>query len=114
MDLALGPVPWLHKGTNVKDAYDATKRVLHGLAGANNGLFVVTSHLIEISDELKNNKNVAFGYFEASEGGDTLTFDFALREGVTTQRLGMRVLKEEGVFELLDRIVGTGPSARSN
>ncbi|MCR9276865.1 MAG: hypothetical protein NXH85_02730 [Pseudomonadaceae bacterium] len=102
------------KGTNVKDAYDATKRVLHGLAGANNGLFVVTSHLIEISDELKNNENVAFGYFEASEGGDTLTFDFALREGVSTQRLGMRVLKEEGVFELLDRIMGTGPSARSN
>lgn len=93
------------KGTNVKDAYDATKEVLHGLARAKNGLFVVTSHLIEISDELKDNNAVAFGYFEAREDSDTLSFDFALREGVSTQRLGMRVLREEGVFELLGKII---------
>jgi hypothetical protein len=31
-----------------------------------------------------------------------LGFDYLLRSGVSSQRLGMRVLQEEGVFELLD------------
>lgn len=93
------------KGTNVKDAFDATREVLIRLAQAKNGLFVVTSHLIEISDALADSEAVAFGYFEASEDRNRLTFDYALREGVSKQRLGMRVLREEGVFELLGKII---------
>ncbi len=99
------------KGTNVKDAFDATREVLIRLAEAKNGLFVVTSHLIEISDALKDSEHVAFGYFEASEDSDQLTFDYALREGVSNQRLGMRVLREEGVFKLLDQTVGVSTTA---
>lgn len=89
------------KGTNVKDAFDATVAVLERLAEASNGLFVVTSHLIEVSERLERNPCVAFGYFEANEASSPLTFDFVLQQGVSSQRLGMRVLKEEGVFDLL-------------
>jgi hypothetical protein len=31
-----------------------------------------------------------------------LKFDYQLRPGVSDQRLGVRVLEEEGVFDLLD------------
>jgi hypothetical protein len=31
-----------------------------------------------------------------------LRFDHRLRNGISNQRLGMRVLREEGVFDLLD------------
>ena len=33
---------------------------------------------------------------------DRLCFDYVLHPGVSSQRLGMRVLEEEGVFSLLD------------
>ena len=41
-------------------------------------------------------------YFQAEEGEGKVRFDYLLRPGVSSQRLGMRVLREEGVFELLD------------
>ncbi len=92
------------KGTNVKDAYDATLAVLHRLAEADGSLFMVTSHLVELGEALATSKRVAFGYFSAGEDGDHLTFDYRLKKGVSSQRLGMRVLQEEGVFDLLDTV----------
>ena len=94
------------KGTNVKDAFDATLAVLQRLARASNGRFVVTSHLIEIADALADSEHVAFGFFEAAEEHARLSFDYTLRDGVSSQRLGMRVLAEEGVFDLLDGPTG--------
>ena len=41
-------------------------------------------------------------YFQVEEGEGKVRFDYLLRPGVSSQRLGMRVLREEGVFELLD------------
>ena len=90
------------KGTNVKDAFDATSEVIRRLARAPTGLFVITSHLIEISDALRDCAGVVFGFFEANEQGRRLAFDYRLKAGVSSQRLGMRVLQEEGVLELLD------------
>jgi hypothetical protein len=46
--------------------------------------------------------NIDCRYFEAHEYEGRLRFDFLLQPGVSSQRLGMRVLAEEGIFELLD------------
>ena len=43
--------------------------------------------------------------FDADEASERLQFDYLLRPGVSSQRLGLRVLKQEGVFDLLDRAV---------
>jgi len=39
---------------------------------------------------------------EADDSGERLRFDYTLKAGVSSQRLGMRVLQQEGVFDLLD------------
>ncbi|MBT4495006.1 MAG: hypothetical protein HOC70_17320 [Gammaproteobacteria bacterium] len=90
------------KGTNVKDAYDASLAILERLAIREDCLFVFSSHLIELSEHLSSSKEIVCCYFEAKEGEGRLRFDYKLRSGVSDQRLGMRVLQEEGVFELLD------------
>ena len=90
------------KGTNVKDAMDASLAILTRLAEKQDCLFVFSSHLIELCDQLQQSGSVTGCYFEADESRDTLQFDFRLRPGVSSQRLGLRVLKEEGVFDLLD------------
>jgi DNA mismatch repair ATPase MutS len=90
------------KGTNVKDALDASRAVLVRLAEKPDCLFMVSSHLIELGAAMDESGQVDCRRFEAAEEGGRLEFDYVLRLGVSTQRLGVRVLAEEGVFQLLD------------
>lgn len=90
------------KGTNVKDAVDASLAILQRFAVKKDCLFMFSSHLIELSEQLNNTGQIDCCYFEAEEGEKRLRFDYTLRRGVSSQRLGMRVLREEGVFSLLD------------
>ena len=60
-----------------------------------------SSHLIELGEQLRALRQLNFCYFEADEGEGRLRFDYVLRRGVSTQRLGMRVLREEGIFDIL-------------
>ena len=90
------------KGTNFKDSLDASLAILQRFAKRKNSLFMFSSHLIELGEELKSIPAIDCCYFEAKEDEGQLGFDYLLRPGVSTQRLGMRVLREEGVFALLD------------
>ena len=91
------------KGTNVKDALDASLAILERFAVRQDCLFMFSSHLIELGDQLSDTSQISRGYFEAEEGQGRLRFDYQLRPGVSSQRLGVRVLREEGIFDLLDR-----------
>lgn len=91
------------KGTNLKDALDASSEILKRLADREGNLFMVASHLIELGEMMEATGHVDCRLFEASEEGDQLRFEYRLRPGISSQRLGMRVLIEEGIFELLDR-----------
>lgn len=90
------------KGTNVKDAFDASLAILERFAEREDCLFMFSSHLIELNDQLSVAGRIDRRNFEADESEGRLRFDYLLRVGVSGQRLGMRVLKEEGVFDLLD------------
>lgn len=90
------------KGTNVKDAFDASLAILERFAAKNDCLFMFSSHLIELGEQLAEIRAVDFRNFEAEEDEGRLRFEYVLRPGVSTQRLGMRVLREEGIFEILD------------
>ena len=90
------------KGTNVKDALDASVEVLLRFAEREGSLFMFSSHLIEMEERMHACSQAVCFHFEAKEGEGQLRFDYVLRPGVSHQRLGMRVLREEGIFELLD------------
>lgn len=91
------------KGTNVKDALDASAAIMDRFAVKAGCLFMLSSHLIELSEGIENSATVDCRHFAAEEGEGQLTFDYKLRPGVSNQRLGMRVLEEEGVFTLLEQ-----------
>jgi len=90
------------KGTNIKDALDASREILARFATKEGCLFMFSSHLIELSDQMNATDQIDCRYFEAGESGGKLSFEYILCSGVSNQRLGMRVLQEEGVFELLN------------
>ncbi len=91
------------KGTNVKDALEASFAVISRLQTKTNCLFLVSSHLIELDELFDEDAKIKRCYFEARESEDTLQFDYKLQHGVSDQRLGMRVLTERKVIELLDK-----------
>ncbi|MBV1876585.1 MAG: hypothetical protein KUG79_02970 [Pseudomonadales bacterium] len=92
------------KGTNVKDALDASEAIIERFAVRKDCLFMFSSHLIELGEQLGINGQVDCRYFEAMESEGRLRFDYLLHKGVSSQRLGMRVLREEGIFRLLDEL----------
>ena len=92
------------RGTNVHDAAEATLAMLTRLAALPVGLVLVASHVAEVVSEIRNDPRVLLIHFSADITGEGPRFDYTLREGVSTQRLGMTLLKQERVLELLDRL----------
>jgi DNA mismatch repair protein MutS len=95
----------LFKGTNVHDAYECSKAVIDGLLKQNDNLMALSTHLNELSDNLKEQLNVWFRYCytDISVDGE-YKFTYQLREGVSKDRIGYLVLKKEGVLDLLHKV----------
>src|ERR1043166_9232947 len=94
----------LFKGTNVQDAMKCSSAVIKGLIKIKNSLFILSTHLYEIGDELKVFPNISFKYFETNVIGDQLVFNYQLKEGISNDRFGYLILKKEKVVEMLDKL----------
>jgi DNA mismatch repair ATPase MutS len=94
----------LFKGTNVQDAMKCSLTVIKGLIKIKNSLFILSTHLYEIGDELKAFPNISFRYFETNVEDDQLRFSYQLKEGISNDRLGYVILKREKVVEMLENL----------
>jgi DNA mismatch repair protein MutS len=94
----------LFKGTNVQDAMKCSSAVIKGLIRIRRSLFILSTHLYEIGDELKVFPNILFNYFETSVKDDQLEFSYQLKPGISNDRIGYLILKREKVVEMLDKL----------
>ena len=94
----------LFKGTNVQDAMKCSSVVIKGLIKIRSSVFILSTHLYEIGEELKPHNNISFKYFETAVNNEQLVFSYQLKEGVSNDRLGYLILKREKVVELLEQI----------
>ncbi len=94
----------LFKGTNVQDAMKCSSTVIEGLRKINNSLFILSTHLYEIGEDLKRFPNIQFKYFETAVTNGQLYFSYQLKEGISNDRLGYLILKREGVVEMLEKL----------
>jgi DNA mismatch repair protein MutS len=94
----------LFKGTNVQDAMKCSSVVIKGLIRIKSSLFILSTHLYEIGEELKQYPNISFRYFETSVKEDQLEFSYQLREGISNDRLGYLILKREKVVDMLEKL----------
>jgi DNA mismatch repair protein MutS len=94
----------LFKGTNVQDAMKCSLTVIKGLIKMKNSLFILSTHLYEIGEELKNYPNISFRYFETTVRDEQLEFSYQLKEGISNDRIGYVILKREKVVEMLERL----------
>jgi DNA mismatch repair ATPase MutS len=91
----------LFKGTNVEDAMKCSTAVIEGLRKIKPSLFILSTHLYEIGDHLKQFPSIQFKYFETSVNDGELIFSYQLKEGISNDRLGYLILQKEGVVDLL-------------
>ena len=92
----------LFKGTNVKDAYDATLLVAAALAERQNCSLLISTHIIEVAEELKKKRdNINYEYLPTVMKGSVPTYTYKLEPGVTRDKHGMIILKNERVVETI-------------
>jgi DNA mismatch repair ATPase MutS len=93
----------LFKGTNVKDAYDATLSVTEALSAYRNCFFIISTHIIEVGHALSGRcGNVQFSFLPTVLEGHMPRYTYRLSEGITSDRQGMMIIANEGILEMLD------------
>jgi DNA mismatch repair ATPase MutS len=92
----------LFRGTPVKDAGVASGQVIDALAGIGDSLFLVSTPIVEVADGLQGNLNIRFACFESTMEGGVPWYSYRLHEGVSNERMGMSLLRSEGVLEMLE------------
>lgn len=93
----------LFKGTNVKDAFDCSHLIISGFCNWPESTFLVSSHLTELELEIKKSGNILFCSFDSKIVKGKPEFSYKLKEGVSAERLGLLILENENVTELLNK-----------
>jgi DNA mismatch repair protein MutS len=92
----------LFRGTNLKDASDASLLITAAFSRIKNSLFLISTHIVEIADELKKQDNIFFACFDSKLEGETPTYSYSLKTGVSRERVGLLIVRNEQIVELLD------------
>lgn len=92
----------LFRGTNPKDAFDASLLIIQALSKIPNCVFLISTHHTELAEKIKVTTGVSFKYLESNFEDETPHFSYKLKDGVSHNRSGMYILKSEGVLDILD------------
>ena len=93
----------LFRGTNVKDAYDATVAVTAAFAEKRNCTFIISTHIIEAGDVLREQcQNINFVYFPTVMQGNTPQYTYRLTAGITNDRHGMMIINNENIIGIIE------------
>lgn len=94
----------LFRGTNVKDAFDASLIIIQSFARITHCTFYISTHISEVAKEIKDIGNIQFMYFDSRLEDNKPVYNYKLQNGVSHERLGMLIVKNEQIIEILDSI----------
>ena len=92
----------LFRGTNVKDAFDATVAITAAFAEKRNCTFIISTHIIEAGEVLRAQcNNINFVYFPTVMSGSMPQYTYQLTSGITNDRHGMMIINNENIIEII-------------
>ena len=92
----------LFRGTNVKDAFDATVVIAEAFANRKDCTFILSTHIIEAANVLKEKcSNINFIYFPTIMKVHTPAYTYKLAKGITNDRHGMMIIDNENIIGIL-------------
>lgn len=101
----------LFRGTNVKDAYDATVAVTEAFATKQNCTFIISTHIMEAGEELQTKcPNINFVYFPTVLKANKPVYTYQLSSGITSDRHGMMIINNERIIEIIKSRQTSKPS----
>ncbi len=96
----------LFRGTNVKDAFDASLLIISELSFIKNSAFFISTHIVELAEELKIYENISFSCLDTFFKDGNPVFTYKLTNGVSKERLGMFIVLNEGIVEVIRQAAG--------
>ena len=91
----------LFRGTNVKDASAASSMIISAIAQQPGSVYIISSHIMEIAQELEKQKNIFFKCFDVKVINDEAIYTYKLVDGVSKDSLGLHIVIKEQIVELL-------------
>lgn len=93
----------LFRGTNVKDAYDATVAISEAFSRRIKSTFIISTHIIETGEVLqKLCSNMQCVFLPTEMENDTPVYTYKLQQGVTEDRHGMVIIRNEKILDILN------------
>lgn len=94
----------LFKGTNVKDAYQATLSITEAFSAHRNCFFLISTHIIEVGEALKERcAHIRYHYLPTIVKEGRPAYTYTLKEGITADRQGMMIIENEKIVELIQQ-----------
>ncbi len=103
----------LFRGTNVKDAFDASLMIISSLAQIQENYFFISTHILEVAENLNNCSSVNFKCFESELINHQPKYDFKLKDGISKERVGMKIINRENIIQILDKVIEKQKSKQS-
>ncbi len=91
----------LFRGTNVKDAHEATVAITLAFASRATSRFIISSHIVEAATQLARQPSIGFWFLPTRMNGHVPEYTYTLQEGVTNDRHGMIIIRNEGILDIL-------------
>ena len=92
----------LFRGTNVKDAHEATVEVMKAFAEKRNCIFMISTHIIEAGNDLKKAcDNIKYVYLPTVMKDGKPSYTYTITEGITDDRHGMMIVNNEHIIDIL-------------
>ena len=67
-------------------------------------IFYISTHITEIAEKLNNLNNIDFKYFDSKIIDKTPVYNYELKDGISSERLGMYIVENENIISILDSI----------
>ena len=94
----------LFRGVRTKDAGYASRQLIDAFSGIGDSLFLVATPIAEIADGLQASPSIRFVCFEPTMEAGIPWYSYKLKEGISQDCVGMTILRDEGVLEMLEAL----------
>jgi DNA mismatch repair ATPase MutS len=91
----------MFRGTNVKDAHEATVEITIAFAAKKKSMFIISSHIVEAGERLQQMPSIGFQFLPTRMNGTIPEYTYTLENGITADRHGMIIIRNEGILETL-------------
>ncbi|TCC98836.1 MutS-related protein [Pedobacter hiemivivus] len=93
----------LFRGTNVKDAFDATVAIASAFSKKDTSVFMISTHIIEAGKVLgESHPTISFVFLPTIMKEGRPVYTYRLLKGISSDRHGMLIVENEGILELLN------------